>query len=236
MKWSVPHGRKIDTPRLKFSCYHIASMSGRQVQSRRPSSSPSAQNCVNVSIQKKIAAGFGVAVLVLLFVAGAAAWNANRFDGTFQQVDRTYELVGHLEKTLIGMLSMQTSTYGYVLTGDEKMLDPFREGIRTVADSLHQVRELTKDNPRQQRRLQLLDPTVALAAAIMQERINARRERGLNSVQETDAFQAGQEAVSRIRKTITEIEEEERELLGARVAGTRAAARSTVEAMAFGGF
>ena len=174
--------------------------------------------------------------MVLLFVAGAAAWNANRFDETFQQVDRTYELVGHLEQTLIGMLSMQTSTHGYVLTGDETMLEPFREGIRTVSESLQRVRELTKDNPRQQRRLQLLDPNVALAAANMQERINARRERGLNSVQEMDAFQSGQQAVSRIRTTITEIEQEERELLKARIARTRAAARSTVEVMALGGF
>jgi PAS domain S-box-containing protein len=191
---------------------------------------------VNVSIQKKVAAGFGVAVLVLLFVAGAAAWNANRFDDTFQRVDRTYEVVGHLRQTLIGVLSMQTSTRGFVLTGDEKMLLPFRAGITTVGASIKQVRLLTKDNPRQQQRLDVLDPTVALAAAIMQERINARRERGLDSVQETGAFIAGQDAVGKIRDTIAEMEKEERQLLNERVEHTRSAARSTIEAMAFGGF
>lgn len=191
---------------------------------------------MNVSIQKKILAGFGVAVTVLLFVAGAAAWNANRFDDTFERVDRTREVVGHLQQTLIGTLSMETSTRGFVLTGNENMLGPFRDGIRTVAESLEQLRTLTKDNPRQQRQLQLLDPTVALAAAIMQERINARRERGLDAVRETGAFLAGQEAVTKIRTTIVEMEREESQLLKERIDGTRRAARSTIEAMAFGGF
>jgi PAS domain S-box-containing protein len=190
---------------------------------------------VNVSIQTKIAAGFGVAVLVLLFVAGSAAWNANRFDATFQQVDHTHDVVSHLQQTLIGVLTMQSSTRGFVLTGDETMLGPFRTGIETVADSLDRVRQLTKDNPRQQQRIERLDPTVALAAAIMQGRIDARRARGLDAVRETEAFLAGQDAVARIRAAIVEMETEERQLLNERVATTRAAAQSTIEVMAFGG-
>jgi PAS domain S-box-containing protein len=191
---------------------------------------------VNVSIQKKIAAGFGVAVLVLLLVAGSAAWNANRFDDTFQRVDHTHNVVADLQQTLIGVLTMQSSTRGFVLTGDENMLGPFRDGIKAVGESLDHVRALTKDNERQQRRIELLDPTVALAAAIMQERINARRSRGLNAVQEKGAFLAEQDAVARIRATIVEMEAEERQLLNEQVASTRAAAQSTIEAMAFGGF
>lgn len=191
---------------------------------------------MNVSIQKKIAAGFGVAVLVLLLVAAAAAWNASRFDDTFQRVDRTYEVADHLRQSLIGVLSMQASTRGFVLTGDENMLEPFRRGITTVAQSLDRVRQLTKDNPRQQQRLESLDPQIVLAAAIMQERIDARREKGLDSVRETGAFLAGQDAVAKIRAAIYEMEKEERQLLNERVDRTRVAARSTIEAMAFAGF
>jgi PAS domain S-box-containing protein len=191
---------------------------------------------VNVSIQKKIAAGFGVAVLVLLLVAGAAAWNANRFDDTFRRVDHTHEVVSHLQQTLIGVLTMQSSTRGFVLTGDETILRPYHTGIRSVADSLARVRDLTKDNPRQRQRIELLDPTVALAAANMQGRIEARRTRGSHAVRETNELLAGQDAVASIRKTIEEMEAEERQLLNERIEGARAAARSTIEAMALGGF
>jgi PAS domain S-box-containing protein len=192
------------------------------------------QNRVNVSIEKKIAAGFGVAVLVLLFVAGAAAWNANRFDDTFRGVDHTHEVLGHLEQTLIGVLSMQTSTRGFVLTGDENMLNPFRGGIKIVSDSIEQLHRLTQDNARQQRRVDRLEPIVARATAVMQERITARRDRGLDSARDIETFLAGQETVEQIRAAILEMEKEERQFLDERVAGTRAAARSTIEAMAFG--
>ncbi len=190
---------------------------------------------MNVSIEKKIAAGFGVAVLVLLLVAGAAAWNASRFDDTFRSVAHTHEILGHLERIQIGALSMQTATRGFVLTGDEAVLNPFQEGLKTVSESIDQVRTLSPDNSHQQRRLDRLETLVTRATVLMQERINIRRERGLDTVQETGAYISSQNAVEQIRTAVLEMEKEERQLLDERVASTRSAARSTIEAMAVGG-
>lgn len=191
---------------------------------------------MNVSIEKKIIAGFSVAVALLLFVAGAAAWNARRFDDTFRQVDHTHDVLSMLEQTLIGVLSMQTSTRGFVLTGNESMLNPYRGGIKVVADSLQQLQTLTQDNPQQEQRLARLEPLVASASEIMQARIATRRERGAESMGDAGGLLAGQEAVEQIRAVILEMERDERLLLDERVASTRAAARSTIEATVFGGF
>lgn len=190
---------------------------------------------MNVPIEKKIAAGFAVAVSILFFIAGAATWNAMRFDETFRQVDRTHEILGLLEQTLIGLLSMQTGTRGFILTGDERLLQPFAGGMKHASESLPKLRQLTADDVLQQRRLDRLEPLVARATSILLRRIEAGRERGLESRMEPAELPKGQEEITRAQATILEMEKEERRLLAERVAGTRSAARSTLEAVIFGG-
>jgi len=190
---------------------------------------------LNFSIEKKIAAGFAVAILVLLLIAAAAAWNAMRFDETFRQVDHTHRVLEQLEEVSTGVLSMQTSTRGFVLTGSDEILKPFRESNTTVADATQALLRLTADNPVQQRRLSELKPLLGEAIEIMEERIASRRAKGLNTVWETPAFLRGQDAIARVRLIIRQMAQEERRLLEERVAATRAAARSTIEAAAAGG-
>jgi PAS domain S-box-containing protein len=190
---------------------------------------------VSVSIEKKIAAGFSVAVVVLLLIASAGVWNASRFDDTYRRVDHTYTVLGHLEQTLIGVLSMQTSTRGFVLTGDESVLIPFRGGLRTVGSSLEQLRPLIQDNQHLVDRYDRLQPLVEQATEIMQSRIRARRERGLESVAETSAFLSGQKAVEEVRTLVLEMEKDERNLLTERLGETRSAVRATILAMVCGG-
>ncbi len=190
---------------------------------------------MTVPIEKKIAAGFGVGVLVLLLVGGAAVWNAHRFEDTFRSVDHAHTVLSHLEQTLIGVLSMQASSRGFLITGQEAVLAQYRTGAETVANSLERLREFTRDNPVQANRLDRLEPLLDRSRAIMEGRIQARRARGFEAVSDVDEFLSGQEALGSIRAAVLEMEQEERQLLSERVARTRRAARSTIEAMAFGG-
>jgi PAS domain S-box-containing protein len=190
---------------------------------------------VIVPIEKKIAASFGAGVLVLLFVGAAAAWNAHRFEDTFRRVDHTHAVLSSLEQTLIGVLGMQASSRGFVITGQETVLRQFHGGAKTVSDAVEKLHELTRDNPVQQNRLDHLEPLLDRSRALMEGRIQSRRLRGLDALSETNEFEDGQEAVKSIETAVLEMENEERQLLDERVARTRRAARSTIEAMTFGG-
>jgi PAS domain S-box-containing protein len=191
---------------------------------------------VNLSLEKKIAAGFGVALLILLFVAGSAAWNANRFEATFQRVDHAQKVISDLRRTWIGVLGMQSGVRGFIITGDEAVLGSFNQGMSTANGAVDRLLVLTQENPQQLRRVDQLNAIVGDTIELMQKRIQSRRELGEIVMQDLGAHQAGEKIVAEIRSVIEEMEQEEGKILDERLARTRAAARATIEAMAFGGF
>lgn len=100
-----------------------------------------------LTLEKKIVAGFSAAVGFMLVIGGAAWWSAVRSVGTFQQVDHTYRVLDQLEAGLTDMLNMQTATRGYLLTGDQRFLEPYKLGSARIEQSLRTLRSLTADNP-----------------------------------------------------------------------------------------
>jgi PAS domain S-box-containing protein len=183
---------------------------------------------VTVSIERKIQLSFGAALVVMIFAGASAWWNLQRFGGTFLLVDHTHQVLHHVDRALTGVLTMQTSTRGFVLTGDERMLDVYNKGGARVEESLRLLRDLTKDNVSQQRRLARILPIADQARTIMAGRIAARRERGLESISDVAAFLAGQEAVEGFRELLEAMAAEEKDLLHERLASTQAAGRSTL--------
>ena len=57
----------------------------------------------------------------------------------------------------------ETGQRGYLLTGDETYLEPYRAAIKNVDQTVARLKNLTSDNPNQQKRIQ------ALAAAHRKE-------------------------------------------------------------------
>lgn len=183
-----------------------------------------------MTLNQKLSAGFGAAVFVLLLMLAAALWNAVRLERTFQQVDHTHAVLTQLEQVLTGTLSMQAGARGFVLTGSDEVLAPFHAGAATTADGMRQLRELTADNPAQQRRLDELEPLLREAGTLLTARIEARRRAGSDALQHTTVFRSSQQIVERARRVIHELLSEERRLLRERMRETQRAARATIEA------
>jgi PAS domain S-box-containing protein len=186
---------------------------------------------VKLSLERKIAFGFGAAVLVLLLVTGAAWWNVSRFQSTHFWVEHTREVLSRLEQTLSDILSMQASTRGFVLTGNDEVLLPYHQASVRLEALLNDLRDLLSDDPPQQTRLARLEPLAIRAREIMLERIAARRSRGLDAAAETAVYLEGQRVVENFRQTVREMVADERRILDDRLIRVRKLGKFTVFAI-----
>ncbi|MBL9215950.1 MAG: CHASE3 domain-containing protein [Opitutaceae bacterium] len=169
------------------------------------------------SFEKKIASGFVLAVVFLLAIGGTAWWGAVRMVNTFRWVDHTHEVLYQLESTLVDMLNMQTATRGYLLTGDEKFLEPYQAVSAQIGANFDKLRTLLADNPRQRERMTRLDESMQRLGDIMQAHISRRRHGNPGTVDPVQ-LELGNRTLVEVRTLIAEMESEERRLLAARSA------------------
>jgi PAS domain S-box-containing protein len=175
-----------------------------------------------------MALGISAAVLVLLGGSVSGWLNAERFGSAFQSVDHTHQVLGLLNKVFADELGMQTGTRGYALTGSERMLATYNSGAVQLSNDLSQLRRLVADNPVQIRNLDLLDPAAAEFRGIMDERVAARRTRGLDTAADAESFLRGQGAIDHIHAIINLMVAEEDRLLELRIGATQAAGRANL--------
>ncbi len=180
------------------------------------------------SLERKITFGFGAAVVVLVLVSSAAIWNVRWMNGTFYWVDHTHGIVNRLEQLLVDLLTMQTSTRGFVLTGSADVLESYHIGSAHADSTLRQLRDLTVESPRQRPHLDRMEVLVRQAREVMNERIAARRTRGLEAANDTAAYLAGQQALDELRRLVHEMERIEQRQLDDRFTRARAAAGATL--------
>lgn len=164
----------------------------------------------------------------MLLVAGAAIWSVQRLQDTFFWVDHNHGILNRLESVLTDVLSMQTSVRGFVLTGDDSMLRPYDTGAAGMPVLFAELKVLFADQPAQLERLQRAREAADGAQQIMQGRIAARRERGLDAAAETPQFLRGQVAVQTFRSLVEEMKADGRRQLDERFGNTRKAAGTTM--------
>jgi len=190
---------------------------------------------VKLSVERKIVVTFGAALLLLVMIAIGAAWNALRFDATFDRVDHTYRVLADIWAVQTAIPSMQSSARGFLLTGDDSLLEPYRQGRTKITGVVQELRTLTADNPRQIEHLARLDPALADAIGVMESHIAARRARDPAAAHEIDPLLRGQRSVGQVRAILDEMDAEERRLMTERVNLTRRTAFRGIGAAALGG-
>src|SRR5215467_8516476 len=109
---------------------------------------------------KKLLAGFGLSAFTLVAIAFIAYVNTGRLIDNDAWVKHTYQVRTELADLLSQMKDAETGQRGYLLTGDDNYLAPYKAAIVVVKGTLDELRRLTSDNPNQQRRLAALAPLI----------------------------------------------------------------------------
>jgi methyl-accepting chemotaxis protein len=104
-----------------------------------------------------------------------------------------------------------------------------------IGPTLHQVEDLTADNPIQQRRLhQQVEPLIATKLAELKRTIDTRRALGFEPTQKLVLSNEGKSAMDDLRRVLDEMEHDERELLKRRAEEVESAASGTKSTILFG--
>jgi len=118
--------------------------------------------------------GFLVAAGILVFVG----WESYRYTARVDEVadarKHSHEVLRTLDETVARLVEAETGQRGYLLTGDEAYLEPYREAIKNLDQVTGQLKALTSGQPDQRKRIQTLEPLIEKKLAILQRTIDLR--------------------------------------------------------------
>jgi signal transduction histidine kinase/DNA-binding response OmpR family regulator len=136
-------------------------------------------------------------------------------------VRHTFQVEQQLQLILSDALDAETGQRGYLLTHREDFLTPYREGQARVASDLARFRELTADNPSEQRRADQLQALIQDRYSAFENSIAAAQTGPAASAELLAALDDGKSRMDTLRSAIAGGKAEEDGLLAQRDANRR---------------
>src|SRR5229473_3575645 len=90
--------------------------------------------------------GFAIATAILVFVGWQSYQNTARFAEASEWRKHTYEVLWNLDETVAQLVDAETGQRGYLLTGEESYLEPYRAAIKNIDQTIRDLKSLTAAN------------------------------------------------------------------------------------------
>ena len=97
----------------------------------------------NWTMGQKLAGAFAVAALTLAIIAGFGYVGTARLIDNNHWVEHSHEVRLSLAEILLVMVDAETGQRGFVVTGDEAFLEPYRSATAAVDRSFDRLRKLS---------------------------------------------------------------------------------------------
>jgi PAS domain S-box-containing protein len=166
-----------------------------------------------LSTERKVQGGFALALVCLGIIGVVSYLSVVQMREDAARIVHTHKVIIRLELLFSTMIDSQNSHRGFAVTGDESYLEPYLHAVQTANADVRQLRELTADNPAQQRQVDVLAPVVAEQMLYSREVIEARRNQGFEAARSLIVGGKGKGRLDRIRATLDEMKVAEETLL-----------------------
>ncbi|MBG7621631.1 CHASE3 domain-containing protein [Herbaspirillum sp. AP02] len=189
----------------------------------------------SLTVAKKLGLAFSSIVVVSLVGSAISLMSFRHQEQVNALNQHTYEVIETGGAMLINMVNMETGVRGYLVSGNENFLAPYRLGKENVDGALSRAKSLTTDNPVQQNRLIELQGLRSRIEDIDGELIRLRESVNTGASEQSlvSYFSAGHDKIimDRYRETIRQFVEEEQALLSVRRDDLSASSRMTIFAL-----
>ncbi|GGC79417.1 CHASE3 domain-containing protein [Undibacterium terreum] len=106
---------------------------------------------INWTFGRKIAAGFFVSTALLIAIGTVSYLSINQLITTGFWVSHTHKVLEEVANFAGSLQEAETGFRGYAITGNPEFLEPYETARTEFPKILHDVKELTSDNPAQQK-------------------------------------------------------------------------------------
>jgi len=201
---------------------------------RSPGSESEPTHTELLSTERKVRLGFAFALACLAVIGVVSYLSVVRLKQNAAWVEHTHQVLGSLELLLAAATDSETAERGYVITGDEDYLEPYRQAAAVIDSQMRHLRELTADNRAQQLRLDSVTALVTERLAILRAVIDLRKDQGFAAARGEILTGKGKQFHDRIRRLIGQMEDTETSLLKEREQRTKQSS-ALAQAVIFGG-
>jgi methyl-accepting chemotaxis protein len=190
---------------------------------------------MKMSIGTRILAGYAV-VLIVVGGIGVVAYRATtELIDSARLVARSHKLKETLADVFSTLKDAETGQRGFILTGQERYLEPYTAALGRIDRQIDDVRDLTSDDPEQQRRVSQLQTLIAEKLAELAKTISLRRQFGETAAVEVILTDKGKNIMDDARRLVARMNTAADALLKQRDDSARATASFAITVMILGG-
>lgn len=155
----------------------------------------------------------GFVAVALFFVASGAYsyYNVQVLNRDSRLVAETHDTISAFDDLLSTLKDAETGQRGYVITGQDRYLEPYSAARARLEDRLDELVRLTKDRPQAQRVPQIRQRIEAKMAELA-DTIELRRTKGFDAARSVILTDRGLSEMDALRNQVSQADQEERAL------------------------
>lgn len=162
---------------------------------------------------RKLAAGFAMALAVLLVTSSLGYRSTQRLIENDRWVSHTFQVRKTLSDLDSYLKDAETSQRGYLITGDAAFFQTYDAARPRVWDTVRELEQMTADNPRQQQHIRDLRGPLEARLAALQNTIDIREREGLAAAGHSASIVNGRSQMLNVVSIMRAMDDEESRLL-----------------------
>ncbi|WP_232494589.1 response regulator [Novosphingobium kaempferiae] len=172
--------------------------------------------------------GVGLVLTILFFVTSGsvAYYNVRVLRDDMHKIIHSHEVIVGMNKLAALMQDAETGQRGYLLTGNDRYLDPYRRAVSDIDAQLDRIAVLIRDNAAQQARLRPLRIRIGAKLAELNETIEAGKSNGVAAASAIVNSDRGKNEMDEFRTQLEVLTHEEVRLRAERIGEMERAYRS----------
>ena len=161
----------------------------------------------------KIWVGLLTVLLLLSLNTAVSLLGSYRLTLLRERVEHIHTELLSIERLYSAAVDAETGQRGYLLTGEERYLEPYRQALSRVDQERVQLQSLFADNPAQQPRLQHMNQDIVGILDELRDTIELRKTKGFEAAIAVVTADRGKRLMDQMHALFIEMEQEEQDLL-----------------------
>jgi signal transduction histidine kinase len=148
---------------------------------------------------RKMAISLPLALLAVSVLVGINEVGYSRSRDAVSALSRTYATRAAIDRLMLNMLDAETGLRGYLLTGDDRYLEPYQKAVTTINGNLDELRNIFINSPEELGNLALMSRQIARKMSEMELSLVLRRQNNNDAWKFVLSTDVGKENMDAIR-------------------------------------